>query len=63
VARSARPDDKLRDEAIRTCPAALDCVALLAMTRLFPAPFEIRTASRYLRRGALRERRFFPPHR
>src|SRR5580704_6438601 len=32
-ARSGRPDDKLRDEAIQRCGAGLDCFASLAMTR------------------------------
>jgi hypothetical protein len=31
-ARSGRPDDKLRDEAIQNVSATLDCFASLAMT-------------------------------
>ena len=32
AARSGRPDDKLRDEAIQNLSAALDCFASLVMT-------------------------------
>src|SRR5579864_1609871 len=44
-ARSSRPDDRLRDEAIQLSAAVLDCFASLAMTwRMDAAPVIARKA-------------------